>query len=140
MHYLRTLISIVVINSILTSAYAAKITVPQCPTKITVTQNVTGHYAGWRVFKNEVPHFLTGIHFYSHQPEESANLKPETANDARAVWHFAATDKIFLVCQYNQTSTQLTQALPDQLTQCTVSYDKTTQGENGPLPDHITCH
>ena len=109
-----------------------------CPEKIEVKQTLISSPTHWRGFKTEVNYYFNGVSLYSGKPEEQASLKPDI-NKKSWKWTFSPEDQIYIVCHYDQTNIQLTQALPFHTTQCNVDFYGDQMGSRGPIPKNITC-
>lgn len=121
-------------------AFAAKQWQIKCPSQIQVNQSASTTYSGWRTLQPTANHYLNGVMFYSGKPEEMASLKPEKMTQTQSTWIFSPTDQIYIVCEYDKTSLQLTQLLPGKVTECTVRYDASIRGSHGEfIPDQIQC-
>jgi len=122
------------------SAYAGLNDTVQCPQNISVTQSISQKYPGWQSSTTEPNYYLSNVTFYSGKPEEKASLVPDSSKKHESKWTFSPNEQIYLTCEYNQTNIQLTQALPSQITRCTVSYDANVRSSSGGfLPKLIQC-
>src|SRR5262245_29789973 len=95
----------------------------QCPGKIAVTQNISNKYPGWRSITTQPNHYLRGVTLFSGKPEEMASLVPDSSKQDKSTWTFSANEQIYISCEYNETSIQLTQALPAHTASCSIFYD-----------------
>lgn len=112
-----------------------------CPATIDVSQQSTSMYPDWRVIvEKKQPHFLSNITLYSGAPEEQASLVPEfSEKNSKATWTFSTKDRIYVACGYQKTNLRLSQALPEGITRCTLTYNLQSQGDSGFLPEEMTC-
>jgi hypothetical protein len=118
------------IFSLLSSCAFADIPPTLCPSEINTDQNLTKPIEGWRLFNISSSHFLSQIEIYSGKPEDLAALKPDIQTNTKAIWHFDSGANPYVVCHYNDTTIQLTQALPTSVKKCTVWFQKYVQGSS----------
>ncbi len=123
------------------SSYAVNSFSIKCPANLQVSQSLTNKYPGWRSLVIQPRYYLSNVTFYSGKPEELASLIPDSSTQKNAVWNFSSNDQIYLTCEYNQTSIQLTQKLPKSVTQCQVWYDPSIHSGDGnySIPIRIVC-
>ena len=130
---------IVFFSIIFTSICHAATFTPNCPEEISVGQKLSVPFIGWHATMLKPRYFLTGVSMYSDEPDEMSALKPDSNGSTRTTWYFNPHDKVHMACEYNQTSVQLTQALPDNTTTCTVWYNQKIRSDKGFVPEHVTC-
>lgn len=122
------------------SANASSTYTIHCPENIAVAQKAAKTYDGWRSITTQPNYYLSGVTLFSGKPEEMASLKPDTSNHAKSTWKFSSNEQIYVVCEYNQTSIQLTQSLPQHTTTCIVDYDQNAKSSSGGyIPKLIRC-
>lgn len=111
-----------------------------CPANINVSQALVDTPAGWKQFKPDFPHYLSGVEMFDGAPEEQAALKPDVQKHQKTIWHFQSSSIKYVVCKYSYTSIQLTQALPASVKSCTVKFKPYALSEGGnPIPEKILC-
>ncbi len=120
-------------------AFAATVFSPVCPKEIDIMETLMNAYPGWSQVVSKGSYYLNSIAFYAGDPKDLANLKPDFANKGVAKWSFSPNDNIYIVCGYNQTAIQLTQALPANINRCEVTFDQTMMSEKGFIPKKVTC-
>ena len=97
-----------------------------CPADISVKQEATQVPKSWRTFSEKMPHRLAAIGFYDGPPEENASLVSDSGskNGVTETWRFGPnTKRIWITCSYASTDIALTQELPENTSECTVSYN-----------------
>ncbi|VVC76978.1 hypothetical protein AQUSIP_23050 [Aquicella siphonis] len=141
MRYGNKVLPALLINALIVlPSFAANNFTVDCPGQIQVQQAAAAAYAGWRSLQAPAQYYLSGVTFYSGKPEEMASLKPEEFKKFQSTWRFSPDDQIYLVCEYNQTSIQLTRALPVHTKACTVQYNGSTRVSSGGfIPKQIRC-
>lgn len=112
---------------------------PQCPASINTVEKINNPPQGWEPMVSSADNYLAGVSFYSGHPEEQASLKPESINKKQAMWTFSQDEAIYILCHYNQSGIDLSQALPANTTKCTVLFNTNVQGERGFIPQKIEC-
>lgn len=137
MNFYHQLMGMALIASSL-SAQAALYS-PQCPKEIKTQQQLLTSIPTWEYLGDSRPNALKAVSFYSGHPRKQASLKPEFINKKQSKWDFSPQDTIYLVCHYQDTILTLTQALPEKTTHCMVDYSLQLQGDNGALPEKVTC-
>lgn len=115
-----------------------------CPDAIQVSQKLEKNIPGWRslqdqLYRDKAVYHLDGVAMFVDRPEKLVQLKPQIEK-GRRIWRFNANDKIFIVCEYQNTSIQLTKVLPGKMTQCEVHFLKNQQTEKGPIPEYVSCY
>ncbi|MBH9553070.1 STY0301 family protein [Inhella gelatinilytica] len=101
-----------------------------CPEKILTTQKLDGQAAGWKEFvrpngKGSVDtySYASGISIYYGDPEEIAELKPDSEMARNPSWSFVkappGTPLIYMACHYHETRIQFVRALPANVKKCT---------------------
>lgn len=138
-HYMKKVLTITLLSLTMNLANASSSYPVQCPEKISVTQNISAQYDGWRSFTGQSNYYLNGVTLFSGKPEDRVSLVPKFNRRNKSVWNFSTNDQIYISCAYNQTSIELTQALPAHTTGCTVLYDTTVSSTNGFVPKQILC-
>lgn len=133
------LVSLLITNAAVAAEYKFS-----CPKQIRVTQKIAKTHAGWRALsdqfhRNSDRYDLNGVSMYTDAPEKLVSLKPDHSTTEKAQWQFNASDKTYIVCEYQNTSVQLTKALPDQTSSCQVIFLKNVSTAKGPIPDYIIC-
>lgn len=121
-------------------AFATTVFSPVCPKEVDALETLMNSYPGWSLVVSKGNYYLNSIAFYAGDPKSLANLKPDFANKERAKWSFSPNDNIHIVCAYNQTVIQLTQALPANITRCEVMFDQTIMSEKGFIPKKVNCY
>ncbi|MCL9682671.1 STY0301 family protein [Legionella maioricensis] len=117
----------------------AKIYTPNCPKQINRIEHINTAHDNWETISSIPNNFLSGVSFYSGHPKEGASLKPNSINKKVSKWTFSRKQRIYIVCEYNQTGIKLTQPLAKKTSQCTISYNPLVQSTNGFLPEKIQC-
>lgn len=112
---------------------------PTCPEQISVNQQLSTPYIGWQATTIQPKHVLVGISMHSGEPNEMSRLKPDSSSSTRITWYFSKHDRVYIACEYDKTSVQLTQALPENSTTCTVWYNQTVRSDKGYVPEHVNC-
>lgn len=115
-----------------------------CPKQIAVTQKLSEHHAGWHSLSDQAHrhsnyYSLNGVSMYTDSPEHEASLKPDDANPDSLLWHFNSSDQTYITCEYQDTSVQLTKALPKHTRSCQLIFLKNAATFKGPIPDYILC-
>jgi hypothetical protein len=128
-------------------SYANSYTV-SCPSSIKVQQQISASYPSWRALSDQFhangskDYNFNGVSLYVDEPEKLVVLKPkfDLPHPSSVIWEFQRVDKIYIVCEYQDTSIQLTQPLSDHTTSCKVFFKKYISTERGPLPERIVCY
>lgn len=120
--------------------FATTVFSPACPKEIDVMETLMNAYPGWSQVVSKGSYYLNSIAFFAGDPKDLASLKPDFASKGMAKWSFSPNDNIYIVCAYNQTAIQLTQALPANITRCEVTFDQTIMSEKGFIPKKVTCY
>lgn len=101
----------------------------QCPSAIISNQTLSKEVDEWDewdafIDKNNLVHYLNGVSFYSGHPKKQASLVPdnENAHQKTLFWTFKHEEKIYLVCNYSNTSIQLIHKLPQSIKKCIVNF------------------
>jgi len=100
-----------------------------CPASITVQQAIANTPPGWQASENRnLPTSLATVSFFDGPPSQEADLvydhESRAGKERTAVWRFSPGSKhgIWLQCGYAATTVVLSQRLPDDISECTVSY------------------
>jgi hypothetical protein len=113
----------------------------QCPIRIMTTQSSVSPLPEWHQsterpfttnderFKNNSENYLATVLFYEGAPEGRGALISDNEEKANAKvwdaeWSFSSSEKIWLVCQYRQTTVMLSKQLPNGIKRCFVRFDR----------------
>jgi hypothetical protein len=109
-----------------------------CPAFIETTQTIRGAVpSDWEAVDADTKrspealtrkHYLAGAGFSTGHPSELATLKPDNDESVRATrpytlrWSFYGGERHYISCRYDDTTVEMTQALPEKTKQCRVHY------------------
>jgi len=116
-----------------------------CPASVAAKQEIQNAPAGWLAAQSDLPSPLSGITLYSGPPSEKASLvydKWTKRNGlAYAVWTFVhnTPERIWLVCNYANTTVTLAKELPKVTSECDVTYDPKVEVGGSPQVRKISC-
>jgi len=117
-----------------------------CPQSISVDQKIENAPSGWAASDDHSASSLAALTFFSGPPSEDASLKYDrwTVRNglAYATWKFEPDSPggIWLTCRYSSTRVVLTKKLPQNISECTVTYDPKVQVSGSPEIRKIACH
>lgn len=111
----------------------------QCPATIAVDQKITNTPAGWTAGYNGFTNELASLTVYDGPPEEGASLvysdQKMVADRVTQVWQLAANDRgNWIICGYSNTSAQLTQKIPADVTRCEATFERNVSFGDGRHP------
>ncbi|HTZ00438.1 MAG TPA: STY0301 family protein [Rhodocyclaceae bacterium] len=101
----------------------------RCPPRISAIQKLAQPVPGWREsLPADDGHFLALAMFSDGAPEKQAWLVPDSEDQPKnkvstAKWKFAASENIWLSCQYRQTTVMVSRQLPAGLKRCSIRMD-----------------
>lgn len=119
---------------------------PTCPGSIEVEQKLARAAAsGWEASREEVPHRLMGVTFFSGPPSERASLAPDadegTGKDRVLRFDLGAPGSggHWISCAYDRTDVVLSRRLDPQVRSCSVVLDATVTVGGRPSILRIAC-
>ena len=100
-----------------------------CPTSIKTNQTIISQPDEWRAIQDAVPQWLSEVKFFSGPPDQMMSLKYDEDNDFKGgyhlIWHFQPSKSgYWLACYYLHTTVALARPLPQQTTECKVTYSR----------------
>lgn len=114
-----------------------------CPKAIHTKQALDGAAAGWTVSVRKTDHVLAGITFFDGPPEQEASLVYDSYSKGKvtdlAVWHFDRSLHIWISCVYQGTVVALSNALPENTTECKVTYAPGVHVDGYPEIKQVVC-
>ena len=109
------------------TAHAADLAIT-CPASLAVRQSLTTVPTGWDSGTSSAPIVLSTVSFFEGPPSEQADLvydrESDSGNKRTATWQFSADNKrgIWLQCGYAATTALVSKRLPNNISECTVTY------------------
>jgi len=111
----------------------------QCPATIAVDQRITNTPAGWTADYNGFTNELARVTVYEGPPKQAAPLvhgdEKTGADTVTQTWQLAPTDRgNWTTCGYSNTSAQLTQKIPADVTRCEAAFERNVSFGDGRHP------
>ena len=111
----------------------------QCPATIAVDQRITDAPAGWTAGYNGFTDELASVTIYDGPPEQGAALvytdEKRVADRVTQTWQLAPNYRgDWITCGYSNTSAQLTQKIPADVTRCEVTFERNVSFGDGRRP------
>jgi hypothetical protein len=111
----------------------------QCPVTIEVDQKIIIIPAGWTVGYNGFTDELTSVTVYDGPPELGASLmysdEKTVADSVTQTWRLASGGRgNWLTYGYSNTSAQLSQKIPADVTRCEVTFERNVSFGDGRHP------
>ena len=117
-----------------------------CPDTVSLSDpQLAKPVEGWTMFVDTGPHRLSRVAFFDGPVEQHATLAPDrdrsVGKTRTAVWHLQPKPehKYWLACYYSRTSLALSQALPEGLKECTVTYSVSVSIDGMPAIKSLKC-
>ncbi len=109
-----------------------------CPDQVSVQQQAQPP-AGWSVSYSGAGALLSAVTIFDGPPSNRASLKydarRQTRRELTLTWTLRNSPRNhYLQCSYEQTTAQLSMALPPGTRECQVVFDRTTSYPSGALP------
>lgn len=117
-----------------------------CPTSIAVRQNIAGVPQGWTsAVDSNARTELASVTFFDGPPSEQASLVYDSESHAgkkrTATWRFNQDTKraVWMQCSYAATAVVLSKRLPEQVSECTVTYETDVSVAGMPQVTAMRC-
>ncbi len=117
-----------------------------CPPTLAVEQKAWAPAANWTVTYSGYNTAIAGVTIFEGPPAEQASLMPDseqTTNDAVfQTWKLAKSDRgYWLQCEYANTTAQISQRLPVNVSRCDVAYERNIRfgGDGRRVVKSVNC-
>ena len=117
-----------------------------CPPSLAVEQKASAPASDWTVTYSGYPTALAGVTIFDGPPSEQASLVPDreqtTADSVIQTWKLAKSDRgYWLQCEYANTTAQVSQRLPGDVSRCDVTYERNVRfgGEGRRVVKSVNC-
>jgi hypothetical protein len=100
-----------------------------CPPEITVEQKASAPDSNWTVTYSGYKTAVAGVTIFDGPPAEQASLVPDTDKTTESTviqtWRLLKSNRgYWLQCQYANTTAQIYQRLPANVSRCDVTYER----------------
>jgi hypothetical protein len=117
-----------------------------CPHTLAVEQKTSAPGPDWTVSYSGYSTAIAGVTVFEGPPAEQASLVPDreqTTDDAAfQTWRLAKSDRgYWLQCEYANTTAQISQRLPVNVSRCDVTYERNIRfgGEGRRVIRSVNC-
>lgn len=132
--------AIVSVAFLVTRGFAKQV---HCPENISVKQSLAQPLQGWKESASDMPNRLAGVTFFDGPPEQKASLVYDDEHVIKrkqiATWRFTRQSKIWVSCGYSGSNIELSKALTEGTTSCSVTYNPGITVTGLPSIEEIDC-
>jgi hypothetical protein len=117
-----------------------------CPRTLAVEQKTSAPAPEWTVTYSGYSTAIAGVTIFEGPPAEQASLVPDrektTGDTVIQTWKLAKSDRgYWLQCEYANTTAQISQRLPVNVSRCDVTYERNVRfgGEGRRVVKSVNC-